>query len=85
MAQILPDALGRRRLNRLLRAHRDLVLKGCGHPEDAPAVEAEYDRAFKRMLSHFDDQALEIVDLRGLLESALAAYEKEVDAPKKVQ
>lgn len=64
---ILPDSRGRRRLKALLRAHEDFVLKGSMPPEDALAVEAAYEKAFKRMLEHMDDRALDIVDLRGRL------------------
>lgn len=60
---LIPDMLGRRRLARFERAVEAYAFKGAGHPEDIPAVEAEYARAKHLLLRHLDDQALVILDL----------------------
>lgn len=76
MPTVLPDRLGRRRLQRLLNAHYEKVFEGT-IPWDSDAacaahaqIDREYERAWQMMLEHLDEQALTIVDLRERLRSA---------------
>ena len=80
MPTVVPDRLGRRRLNRLLRAFEAKAFEGTIPWDSDEAIAAheqidrEYDRAWEMMLAHLDAQTLTIVDLAERLRSAKSAW-----------
>ena len=75
MTVVVPDRLGRRRLNRLLCAHYEKAFEGTipWDSDDAiaahEAIDRNYARARQLMLEHLDAQAILIVDLQERLRS----------------